>query len=111
MKKKKQNPFLPFILMAAVIVITIVGLIIAGQVRQARIDNPGVFTSQDDIPRLTVQEAYEAQANGEAVIVDTRSAAQFEASRIAGSINIPLDEIDSRMSELDPDIWYLTYCT
>lgn len=111
MKKKKQNPFLPFILMAAVVVITIVGLIIAGQVRQARIDNPGVFTSQDDIPRLTVQEAFEAQANGEAVIVDTRSAAQFEASRIAGSINIPLDEIDSRMSELDPDIWYLTYCT
>ena len=111
MKKRKQNAYLPFILLAAVIVVTVVSLIVAGQVRQARIDDPSEITSQDDVPRLTAKEAYEAQQSGKAVIVDTRSATQYDTSHIAGSINLPLDQLESRMGELDPDTWYITYCT
>ena len=111
MKKQKQNAYLPFILLAAVIVVTVVSLVIAGQVRQTRIDNPGEIASQDDIPRLTAKEAWEAQQSGKAVIVDTRSATQYDAGHIAGSISLPLDQLESRMSELDPDTWYITYCT
>lgn len=102
---------LPFILLAAVIVVTVVSLIVAKQVRQARIDNPIEITSQDNVPRVTPKEAYTAQTNGEAVIVDTRSAAQYEAGHITGSINVPLDQLEVLMSELDPDVWYITYCT
>ena len=111
MKKKKQNAFLPFILLAAVIVVTIVSLIVAEQVRQAQIDSPGEIASQDDVPRLTAKEAYEAQSAGEAVIVDTRSAIQYDTGHIAGSINVPLDQLEARIDELDPGLWYLTYCT
>jgi len=60
---------------------------------------------------LTAKEAYEAQQSGKAVIVDTRSAIQYDAGHIAGSISLPLDQLESRMGELDPDTWYITYCT
>ena len=111
MRKRKQNAYLPFIVLAVVLVITVVSLVIAGQVRQANIDDPGEFASQDDVPRLTAKEAYEAQMNGEAVIVDTRSAIQYDTGHIAGAISVPLDQLESRMAELDPNIWYITYCT
>ena len=111
MKKRKQNASLPFILLGAVIVLTVVSLIVAGQVRQANIDNPGEIASQDEVPRLTAKEAFEAQQSGEAVIVDTRSAIQYDAGHIAGSINVPLDQLESRMGELDPNTWHITYCT
>ena len=111
MKKKKQNAYLPFILLGAVIVVTVVSLVVANRLRQARIDDPGEITSQDDVPRLTAKEAYDAKMAGEAVIVDTRSAIQYDTGHIAGSINVPLDQFEARMSELDPGIWYITYCT
>ncbi len=111
MKKQKQNAYLPFILLAAVIVVTVVSLVIAGQVRQAQINDPGEITSQDDVPRLTAEEAFEAQQSGKAVIVDTRSAAEYDVSHIAGSISLPLDQLESRMGDLDPELWYITYCT
>jgi len=91
--------------------VTVVSLIIAEQVRQAKIESPSEIASQDDVPRLTAKEAYEAQQNGQAVIMDTRSVVQYETDHIAGSISLPLDQLESRMVELDPDIWYITYCT
>ena len=102
---------LPILLFVAVLVLSIGGLILADNLRQARIANPGELTNQDDIPRVTAEEAYQAVTNGEAVLVDTRSEAQFEAQRAVGAINIPVDQADSLVSGLDPTIWYITYCT
>lgn len=96
---------------AAVLVLTIGGLIMAQNLRQARIANPGEITNQDEIPRVTAEEAYQAILAGEAVLVDTRSQAEFDLQRAAGAINIPVTQIDAQVGELDPDTWYLTYCT
>jgi hypothetical protein len=111
MKKKKKRGLLPIILFAAVIGLSIIGLIIGQNVRQANIENPTEVTSQDDVPRVTAAEAYQAQADHNAVIVDTRSSTQYDQEHITGSINIPLDQLENRMSELDPGTWYITYCT
>jgi rhodanese-related sulfurtransferase len=32
-------------------------------------------------------------------------------SHIPGSLSIPLAEIETRLSELDPNQWIITYCT
>ena len=111
MKYKKKGRLLPVLLFVGVIAASIIGLVIAQNARQSNIENPGVVTSQDDVTRVTAQEAYEAQQNGGAVIVDTRSETQFVQGHIAGAINVPLDQIENRMSELDPGTWYITYCT
>jgi putative IMPACT (imprinted ancient) family translation regulator len=109
-KKKKKN-LLPVILFSGVILLSIGGLILAENLRQARIENPGEITTQDDVPRVTVQEAYQAQQESGAVILDTRSEAEFQSQHVAGAINIPVNQIEGRLGELDPEIWYITYCT
>ena len=111
MKRNKKGKYLPIILMAVVIVGSIIGLIIANNSRQANLVNPTQVSSQDEVIRVTAQEAYEAQQNGAAVIVDTRSESQFDQGHIAGAINVPLDQLENRISELDPNTWYITYCT
>jgi cytoskeletal protein RodZ len=111
MQRKKNNNLLPIILFIVVLALSIGGLVLAQNLRQARIENPGEVTNQDAIPRVTAKEAYQAQLNSEAVIVDTRSEVQFQAQHVAGAINIPVDQVEAWLGELDPDTWYITYCT
>ena len=60
MRKNKKPLLIPIILFAAALVLTIGALILAQNLRQARIANPGEITNQDDIPRVTAEEAYQA---------------------------------------------------
>lgn len=48
-------------------------------------------------------------ANG-AIIVDVRTVAEYEEGHIKDSLNIPLDEVESRMSELNKDKPIITCC-
>jgi len=111
MYKKKNKALVPVLIFVAVIALSIGGLILAQNLRKAEIENPGDYATQDDIPRLTAEEAYQAVMDGEAVLVDTRSESQFEAQHAAGAINVPIDQIDSYLVELDKNTWYITYCT
>lgn len=111
MRRKKNQAFLPFILLGAVIILSIAGLILADNLRQARIENPGEITNQDDIPRVTAEEAYQAVLDGEAVLVDSRSEVVYQSGHAAGAVSIPVEQTESRIGELDPDTWYITYCT
>lgn len=111
MQRKKNKNLLPIILFVSVIILSIGGLILAQSLRRANIENPGDYATQDDIPRVTVDEAYEAFINGEAILVDTRTVTQFQAGHVEGAINVPVDQIDTALTELDPEAWYITYCT
>ncbi len=111
MRKKKNPALLPILLFLGVLTLSIGGLLIAQNLRKAEISSPGQYTNQDEIPRVTIQEAFNAAENGEAIIIDTRSASEFSRQHITGAINLPVDQIEARLGELDSDIWYLTYCT
>lgn len=111
MRKRKNHLTIPVILFVAVLLLSIGGLVLAQNLRRARIADPGEITNQDDIPRVTAKEAYQAVTNGEAVLVDTRSEAEFQAQHAAGAINIPVNQVDALVSDLDPNTWYITYCT
>jgi hypothetical protein len=104
MRRKKKNVLLPIVLFVAVLALSIGGLILAQNLRNERIANPGDISSSDDIPRITADEAYQAYINGEVVIVDTRSEADFQTQHISGAVHMPLDQIEARMHELDPDV-------
>ena len=45
-----------------------------------------------------------------AQLVDVRSVAEFAGGNVAGSVNIPLDEITLRATELDPQKWVVVFC-
>lgn len=64
-----------------------------------------------NIPRVSVVEAKEAFDQNQAVFLDVRGASFYEDSHIPGALSIPLNELEERMDELDPDDWIVTYCT
>jgi len=107
-KGKRNNLPLPVILLVAAAFIGL-GVLVYQGVRA--LSGSPILKSQDDVPRLSVQEAYKAVRNGEAVLVDTRSAEQYAAQHAAGAINLPMDSLEAQLAMLDPDQWYITYCT
>ena len=111
MRRKKNQVLLPILLFGGVLVVSIVGLILAQNIRRNQITNPGDYANQDEIPRVTAEEALQAISNGEAVLIDTRTESEYQTQHADGAINIPVDQTESRLGELDPDTWYITYCT
>jgi 3-mercaptopyruvate sulfurtransferase SseA len=69
--------------------------------------------TEADVPRVGVEEAKLALDNGEAVIVDVRSAEAYAAGHAAGAISIPLAEFENNIKNvpLKKDKWIITYCT
>ncbi|MBJ7331351.1 MAG: rhodanese-like domain-containing protein [Solirubrobacteraceae bacterium] len=52
---------------------------------------------------ITPEQARDAVAAGDAILVDVRSPAEWEAGRIAGATHIDLTELSARASELPAD--------
>ena len=65
------------------------------------------------VPRVPVEQAKAALDSGAAIIVDVRAAQSYEQEHIAGSISIPLAEIEANPTglKLDKNQWIITYCT
>ncbi|MBI5840627.1 MAG: rhodanese-like domain-containing protein [Chloroflexi bacterium] len=64
-----------------------------------------------EVERVSLEEAKAAFDSGAAIFVDARSAASYAESHIPGALSIPVAELESRLNELDPDQWIITYCT
>lgn len=64
-----------------------------------------------DVRRISASELHEAQAAGEALIVDVRTREAFDAVHIPGAISLPLEEVGRRAGELPRDKLIATYCT
>jgi phage shock protein E len=69
--------------------------------------------TEADVPRVPVEDAKSALDNGDAVIVDVRSADAYAEGHITGAISIPLSDIENDIANvpLDKDQWIITYCT
>jgi hypothetical protein len=64
-----------------------------------------------DIVRVSLGNAKAAYDLKQATFVDVRDADSYGNSHIPGAKSIPLAELETRFSELDPDAWIITYCT
>jgi 3-mercaptopyruvate sulfurtransferase SseA len=63
------------------------------------------------MPRVSLADAKAAYDDGTAVFLDVRFADDYAASHIPGALSIPLADLESRLSELNPTDWIITYCT
>ena len=63
------------------------------------------------VPRLAVDKALAAYEAKQAVFVDARTTGQYEAGHIPGAKSIPVNDLESRLKELNPEQWIITYCT
>lgn len=69
--------------------------------------------SENEVRRVTIEDAKTAFDKGSAIFVDVRSENAFAASHIPGAINIQLGEFETNPTELSlpKDHWIITYCT
>jgi hypothetical protein len=67
-----------------------------------------------EVERITVEELKGKLAKNEPVfIIDSRSQGSYDATetKIKGALRIPMDEVESRLSEIPRDKEIVTYCT
>ena len=64
--------------------------------------------SYQDLTPVQAQEAL--QKNPNIKVLDVRTVPEFEMHRIAGATLLPVEEIDARHGELDPNTTYLVAC-
>jgi len=68
------------------------------------------FTPAKNMDAAQVRSYMENHPEGTFTLLDVRQPGEFEQSRIPGAKLIPLPELPSRISELDPSKPTLTYC-
>ena len=69
--------------------------------------------SENEVRRVTLEDAKTAFDDRTAIFVDVRSEQAFATSHIPGSINIQLGEFETNPTGIDlpKDHWIITYCT
>ncbi len=110
------NPALGVVLLGVVLlVIAGVVLITQGQNRNNQpVATVAVQTNDipyPEVPRVSLADAKAAFDAGNAVFVDVRSASDYASEHISGALSIPESEMPTRLTELNPQDWIITYCT
>ena len=103
--------------------ITAASLLIAsvacGQFKANQTSTAGVQTAKvaapatdslDSAKRIDRETAIEMVKEGKAVYIDVRPKNEYEAGHIAGAINIPLGELLTRLKDIPPKKYLITYC-
>lgn len=70
----------------------------------------GYFTERDDMEPVTREQLVERARDGLATVLDVRPADEFAIGHLPGAVNIPLDELEARIDELDPGSEIVAYC-
>jgi rhodanese-related sulfurtransferase/DNA-binding transcriptional ArsR family regulator len=65
-------------------------------------NNVGEPVSRDELLRRA--------ASGEVTVLDVRPAVEYTAGHIPGAVNIPLDQLSDRLSELPDSVEVVAYC-
>ena len=63
-----------------------------------------------DAERVTRIELLSRVRAGDVVVLDVRPAEEYEAGHIPGALSLPLEHLEARLDELDPDIEVVAYC-
>ncbi|GDY10640.1 MAG: CoA-disulfide reductase [Planctomycetota bacterium] len=65
---------------------------------------------RDDHPQVNVETILAAPADQRPLLLDVRTPQEFSAGNLPGAVNIPVDELRSRMNELPHDRDIAAYC-
>lgn len=68
------------------------------------------YLGPDDTTAVATDDLLRRLRDGDAVVVDVRPAVEFAAGHLPGARNIPLDQLEERLSELPRDREVVAYC-
>jgi len=70
----------------------------------------GYFHARDDMEPVSHEELLARSRDGLVTVLDVRPQDEFEMEHLPGAKNIPLEELASRLSEIDPAQEVIAYC-
>lgn len=68
------------------------------------------FSEIDGATPISFEEFEQLSDSGQAILVDVRPASEYAAGHVEGAINIPLADLEARISELPVDRNIVAYC-
>ncbi|MCL5060543.1 MAG: metalloregulator ArsR/SmtB family transcription factor [Candidatus Thermoplasmatota archaeon] len=68
------------------------------------------FASKDGLQPLRREELIRQVLAGEAVVIDVRPEGEYRSGHIQGAVNIPLEDLPKRLTELPKDQEIVAYC-
>jgi len=68
------------------------------------------FTVKDALEAIPAEELLIRAKTAQVTVIDVRPAEEFGAGHLTGAINIPIHELESRLSELPPSQEIVAYC-
>ena len=117
MKKRKSKKFPVILFVAGGLLLTLTAVLLVSQNNsQPTAQSSPVASGHDEetypeIKRVSLDDAKAALDAKTAVFVDVRGVDAYAMSHVAGSLSIPLADLETRLGELDPNQWIITYCT
>ncbi len=72
---------------------------------------PAPTAVPDDAPRISLEDAKKDFDKGNAVFIDTRGEESYNVEHVKGSLNIPLNSMETRYKELPKDKKIIAYCS
>lgn len=70
----------------------------------------GYFDVRDALEPVSRDELLHRMRDGVVTILDVRPEDEFEAGHVPGAINIPLNDLETRIAELSPEQEIVAYC-
>ena len=70
----------------------------------------GYFDDRDDMEPFSRDELLERTRAGMVTVLDVRPPDEFAQGHLAGAVNIPLNDLETRLGDLDPDKEVVAYC-
>ncbi len=68
------------------------------------------FHKRDDMEAVSHEELLERSRDGLVTVLDVRPKDEFAMEHLPGAKNIPLEELETRLSEIDPAQEVIAYC-
>lgn len=85
-------------------------IIVLGFVISALCVAIGCFAKEKIAGKKTRSQEAHARVKNGAILLDVRTTAEFAEGHPEGAINIPVDDLEKRLSELPKDKEIVTYC-
>jgi len=70
----------------------------------------GYFDARDAMEPISRGELLQRARDGTVTVIDVRSEAEFAQGHVPGALWVPLDDLESRLAELDPAQPIVAYC-
>ncbi len=109
---RKEAQFVKYRLAGDEVVRLLAALAVAGQTYLADVDRllRLYFSSRDQLEAVPAPELLERAAKGLVTVLDVRPREEFAAGHVRGAVNIPIQQLEKRLTELPRRKEVIAYC-